>query len=690
MRRSARMTLSHAAPRSRVDTWRLGLSTLAMMTCGCSLWNRPDDGRLRPLDAGPPPDTAVLRDSASADSDLIDSSIDVDAWTDPCSRTQFEDICDNDVDDDCDGLTDCIDPDCDPEPRCCQFPQEQPETFGTVTPPGWDFIPATDALRIETGSNGNGYIDDFGDPSRARAILRRSCVPIALGARIGVDFIPRCANDECSDYASLVLTPINEEVPGIGLRSTFEIRVRGDGDVELYRAGTLLEQYEAMFQTRSTIKLTLQLSPGVDERGDPQVMADMTLQQGAVTLHPYEGSPIFAVDELVGAAFDCRGGDGLFMAIEGFAANCDVDEVRLALRTCDNPSHFQETRLPGATTSGTDLGANASWTAGGLGGPSLQWFTDDWFLMFDAAPADSPRDTESIARVPYRIGASRSDLLAQPNWTALESGEPLDFQASGATREPDFAAAAPNLFHFVMAEAAADDPRTYQIVGGNWQIGGTRISRFELATPSAAVSGGSPSCASYRDPVLLPLTTSPGEYRILVRCERGEQEGTILSFRGPPSWSGTSPGSFEGVVLTRDEFAPYAELDIVSLDGVSLFDRAGSLLAHRLWLIGRDYAGETFVLYAEARDFSGPAPDFHPYALNPILRYDDSRIDRNRCEQAAPGTCALESIGVAIDNQQPNEVVLVIGRRNTSGAQVGYELVWLRQTFPAETWHSSG
>ncbi|MDQ3035416.1 MAG: hypothetical protein M3Y87_23630 [Myxococcota bacterium] len=656
----------------------------ALAATGCLFPDRSKLGRDGGVDAGD------AGGDGGHEEDAGDGGTD-DAGDGCVVAEQHERSCENDRDDDCDGLTDCNDFDCGRALVCCGEGGDA-TTSEFMTSAYWTSLP-TGATPVIAPADDVISIFPSSEP---RAIRYDECLPVDLG--IAVRAVMRARGPSCaagtSCHASLVLTPQSDMARGIPLADELSIRVYADGFVEARRAGTLLARSPRTLGA-GPLDVEVKLTPGIDDAGNAWVYTEVTVS-GSEPWQPWTGlRALIPRGDLVGAGLGCEQARGLYLALEGIGDRVEIQSVTIDPFECANPSHFEIP--PGGVTEIAieDVGATERWSSGGIGAPALaSYFVDGappetWTLLYDAT--NVPRTNELSAPVRFAVGLSQTTRGGGlSDWTVV--GDPL----IGAD-PPHCAGCMPSVREPTIHLPIDEETRGLPAVSFGWAVyareledsGGRRFrlearqittapigassTAYPLLTPASEGSG----CTSLRDPLLLPMHAGDAtEAWLLYSCARGASPREIRIARFTADGGAPRATPLDVALLTAADVGPIASIALHAADGAAWFV-GDDLVIHRLWLATRDISGRTAIAFAESSGVPGEMPSFVPYAANPVLRAEDPVL--GRCDAA---DCDIDSVAVTRIANSPHRVRLLVARTITTATEVRHVLVPLDQIWP--------
>ncbi len=653
-------------------TTRVALvAALAVAASGCSLIFAPDRDR-------------QLRDAGPEDAGDVDSGLDagpdsgVDGGGDGgCPGSQgIETSCSDGVDNDCNGLTDCVDFACRVSPACCT---------GAATP--WpamtDFNGGTWESNGTTVMRSPGRVT-FGTAPTPQAAVLRACAPLAFGMDFTVRFDVDLAGPR-GDYGAFLLSPTPDRAGTTPFLSELAVRVLDSGEVRLERAGALIASAQL---DANTVLVSVSLRPGLDAASRPVLLA--TVNAGSAMLGEVE-QPFMPLSDLrgAGATPSCEP-DGLFVVIEGqgtkVSASSAVTAEQLA---CENPNQF----LPETTALEPlvdQFAANTpEWRTGGLSEPAVahyRQFVGSELLDVWADASVIERSDELLRFVDFTIGAAQRQSTGV--WASrLQSGSPVLLGPSA--REPSIWA--PTSIDPAMGTRLTggellfahalkrDSAEIYDLFVGFVSVGAPP----NPALPTTPTIEQTPAeCTSLRDPSVVALGSNPRNDGVLLfyTCEQAGEPDRVAVSR--LSWDGSRfVRGATNLSLLTSSIGPYASRGVFSPEA-AVFQESGGTVGVRLWFLTRDAAGEVAVSTALGEIPEGEAlPVLSPYPGNPTLRADDPLLGAD----CAMG-CGLDAVAVtrtlpASRWMSPSYLVVVAQSRQTVTG-VEHRLVPLLQSRP--------
>ncbi len=645
---------------------RLSILALALASAGCSIVLAPDRDAIVPFTFDGGPDDAgfdggdVGPDAGDAGFDGGDGGFDAG----PCeARPGYQEVevtCNDGEDNDCDGLSDCDDPQCGTNGYCCD----------AAAGGGWGALetnygvwPRFGTARITASRLGFG--------TGTGQLIHPTCAPLAYGMRVGVSFA-RTGLGNPGDYAALVLAPVDMPRGDGTLLTDLAIRVGHDGMVTLERAGSPIGEPMGPIPAAGTVPALISLTPGVDDLGRAVLL--VTAEVGTHMLA--DQVPVMPLSDLIRGG-GCANGDGLFLGFDGHGAAVEValtPGVAAMVGDCDNPTQFLADPAGPLATDGLTPG---TWRAGGAGEPALATTgspTTQLDLLVDAS--EDERGDEIFRFIDYTIGGAI--YTRATGWTARTSGPsggPSLLPPSA--REPSYAEG-----HVAFARRMGAGGDVYEIA-----IAALGPAADEAVGTVRSVLGPGGECVSVRDPALISLDgdLDGTGFLLFYTCERA----------GAPSRLGVARiVRMGGVFMVMDDdpslldasVGGYARQGVSSPEAVASPAREGSH-GLRLWFLARDASGRVRVAFAYGDVAPGALPSVTAYPGNPILEPDD---------QALAGDCML---GCAIDSLAvtatrgtsslwsppiPPSYVFLIERSRFRADGVDHQLIPLRQPRPSD------
>lgn len=673
---------------------------------------------------------AVLATGCSPFLDLDRDRLGPDGGVDPDGGPVAED-CLRPGDEDGNGLEDCADFACAGVAECCTSDNPPPpEQVDWTDLDGWDVVPTADPRAPDVDVPGRRLVG-FGVGEVPRGLVRRACLPLAVGASLSARLVPRagglCSAPPCE--AGLVLTAARDMAPGASLLEEIAVRLDGDGRLFATRAGATVAEADAGVGIGQAARVELELGPGFDAEDRPVLLVSARATVATPTprvLTLLEDAPLLRRGDLVRDRPACDDAPGLFIAVEGRGATVEVEPLTLQARDCVNPSQFEPTRDPPVTLDAPGLGLGG-WAGGGIAAPTVAASRagDDvrWDLAFEATDVDPT--LEQVTRVGYAL--DHAVALGEP-WEAasfevrggatpkagdcrpscLVPGAPACEAVTacgGATppaslREPHLAPTLDDdggLALLGLAHALELDPPSerFGLAAYPFFPPDVATALSTAATPTLAPADladaeeAEKRCDSLRDPALVPASGAAlGPYFLFFTCERGG-----------------APDEVHAVTLTLPDLAvvPGSHVRLVSPDGdprVARFgaggvrapepllertdDGAGTL---RVWYLARESAGAPARLAVSvgavtpaAGDATPALPsreDLVPYPANPVLGADDPALG------GCPGVCDLTGVGVTPRPDLAGRLRFVVARRVDTGSAVTYEIRPLEQAWRA-------
>lgn len=679
--------------RAKVTLTAALVALLGAASAGCSILNKPDRNQIRfGTDAG-------TMDSGGVDAgvDAGDGGVDAEVLDGGCARYQPQETrCDNDLDDDCDGFTDCEDnAGCGSAAVCCTMGSSVSTMWTSTTPTGWAPLPrAPGDITVASGT-----ITSFGSSGDTQAIERTSCTPIVLGLRVTAVLTPianDCTAGTCASYAGIVLTGARAFPPTGPLLDDLRVAMRSDGIVEVTQNRVVVAASMTPVAPSEDATVEIELSLGGDAAGSPVVFARIGIQSGETIL---QGEPLIPLGQLVSTG-TCADGPGLYIAVEGANSNVHVGTVTVEQLQCANPSRFTAPPGPTMTTlSGSEVGAGG-WANGGIGAPSLASYADvggdpRYDLLFDAT--DRARSNETFERLIFAIGRAHAPDVTDV-WVAAHGGTPPVLSEPSGVREPfllrepldgtgrPFSGVLNGYYAFVpdagspdvyalarFTTASGGDADLVAVAGSTLAAGalGAAVDPWSTTTPPATL----PACVSLRDPALALAgdVLSRDGYWLFFTCVRDTGRSDIRALRLEATFAPRSTTPV--VVMTPERLGVAGELGLRSPEPIFKHaDMTPSAL--RVWFVATARSGATAVWLAQSQYEAGGTPGFELYPINPVLTPDSPGI------ACGPGcSVSLSSLAVArrIDETDTLQFLLARSVDRSSGTRE-FDLVPLQQT----------
>ncbi len=688
---------------------------LAFALGGCSVFNRFDPGRLDAsgLDAGVEagPDDGGL----DAGDDASDGGVDAntDAFVCPGRHTR-EDGCGDGIDDDCDGLTDCADPDCVAAMaiECCA-PGGTPtvERFNIdMTTSAWTTQSDWNAPASIVGAISAGALVNLG--GTLTGMVNGACVQVDLGAELRFDLraTPCTSGEDCSGHVDVVVGP-SATFSGM---LTADLAVRGATDaagvmhVDVLQ-GSSVRATSTMPIGARVASVVVNLSPGLAE-GRAAIVASV-----AVSVPDPMGwrvplvSGLFVADRDVFGTSSCH---GLRLGIEGVGSHVALDNVSVAQLDCANPARFDalphDDVVDAVTMTVSSADHTSGWGRGGIGDPSLLegriGSRHTFVLLFDGSPVD--RASDVIGHLPLSIGGA--DTTATSGTERILSGDCHDWMPRGMPAPMAIPCTAPSTAAgnaVVESPLVVRDPTFFpdgrdplslsalRVVWSGEQTAGGHLALFasliDATSRPARILGGSLTpisldedatrCPSLRNPLLLPMPRST-DWLLLYVCDSFPPVVHAARF------DGSNASRLPGIELGPDQLGALAQQGVTDVAGVvyDYLDTASSTHTptYRLWLTARPTTSDTVVLYVEGTPPAG-APDGTPPAFrtfpgNPVL------TERSSVFGSCGIGCQLHGITATRISDEPTRVRLMVERWVDTGSGLTYGLVPLEQLWPRD------
>ena len=528
--------------------WRW-ISILALAG-GCS-WLNPFDP-LRPVD-----EDAGMLDAGMDAGPELDSGLDAgpldagpfDAGMPDAGPIPPESNCEDGMDNDGDGFTDCDDLDCASDTEtCCRGGSERDLDFaGTFGENGWELQPSG---ILPPGREDEDQVLVDMDATMFTALVSSTCVSLAQGARFSLRVQSRDPEHEscpsptepCSDYKAFKLTPEPTLIGGSLLFDDLSVRVHPNGVVQMSQAnrpipGVMSFDYEGA----EPFFIDVSISPGLDEVGDPALRVRVEVRDSGMVREIYDGTPIRLVD-LIRDGSLCAEVPGLYYAIEGRDDGVAVLEVEERVEECLNPNQFQPSSnvplVSGPPYDDLDvvsLGFEpetepfdwmGTWADEGLMSPALLRIGDGasarWHVL--ASSSNDQPENETTARVGFAIGHASvlgTNWNTVGNWSSSVTprvGEQPpscigdESCSTISTRDATVAEFGGGLL-FVWAQETA-------VLSGQYELWQGELSRDVSGGPimGAGMLFEEEACQSIRHPALLPRSGADNQYYLLYSC----------------------------------------------------------------------------------------------------------------------------------------------------------------------------
>lgn len=610
------------------------LSTVLL--AGCSLFNAPD----RDL---------ITQDGGTSDMRIADAGPDSDVPTDVFDAgPELVELCDQVGDEDLDELSDCADPDCAGDTRCC--------TGGEVTNIGFEDGSPTWRSIGNPVVNGTQIVFPSPTPS---VYVNNLCYPLARGAVFEFDVIQNtgidCIGGVCPDFAAMYLSSVRTAAEASRIVAEIGVTVRASGQIELYRGrDNVIETMEFPLPPNGVaLRVSIRVTPDTAD-GEAVLRAVVTVGEG-------EGARAFVARPMVsqGDLIDgCRDGiSGLYYGVEGQGRRVFLDSAAAVATTleCTNPTQFTSSECLPVTANGeaplVSLGWPSEWSGGDVAHPELVRDGDDWHVY--GSTSVQQLEFSTLPDFPWSMAASSTvDWNEDSLWFLEES-------ATGG-REP----------------TVALGPAGIEFV--RFGVIGNQIHRCEETCEAFPIE-----CEGLANPSLVLAEES--NYLLFYQCGFGaEQTVHVRPLTPGKTISDAHPSS---VVLRASDFGSLARNGFVDLD--VLFDVRGDG-ENREYLIRAWFVAEalgnvrtlvlatgTMKLPAEGVDTAGELDvlgmgvSLVPYPANPIATERILFRDPNQSLQ-----------GVSVEhNGSPRDLLFLFGRRTERPEGRLYDFVPIEQTW---------
>lgn len=648
-----------------------------------------------------------------------DSDCGVDAGARP-----YEWVCDDNDDNDDDGLEDCADADCASHATCCA-------DGGVELIPGdwsapeldllWHHLPRASPTSSPARQTEDGVVMLTGwDDAVPHALAFHTCVSLALGATLTFDVIATARDTTCetspgpcNEYAAMVLTAAHDTAPGQPFFEELAIRVHGDARGIPGRPAisnqAVLRVTQAGVQRGEPLvidpavryRVTLRVAPSVTA-SRASLQADLELRRvDDLSASPAILSNIFIAmqDDLVRGTTGCQEVGGLYVGVEMVGnQGARLGPVHATSLTCVNPSQFQTSPAGTTTLTSESLGVPESYGGAHVGAPTLGSSFNDashsvqrWDLFFEATNEATELDDFGVG---YALAHARTATFGglPVDWTTSSTprlgSDPPSCLGGGTCNEPSvrdpflLLTRSPDdvlqRFDLVFAEEAATGGHTL------------RVARDVDKSPNAALGSSTDlmvsdaDCVDLRDPAILPVVGGTGGYWLFFTCVRVSEVGEVRAVRLEDDFS-LRDGSVQRVI-TPATVGPLAAQGVSGAEPIVRSHATGLTL--QVWAVARDAGGTrslvlmTGQLSAEDVADGGVSeappletlPELHPYLANPVLRSAAPAFG------GCPGICRITGVAVSETAGNHDELRFLVARRVFVNADnVFSELVPLTQ-----------
>lgn len=608
-----------------------------MLLAGCSLLNAPD----RDL---------ITQDGGTSDMRIADAGPDSDVPTDVYDAgPELVELCDQVGDEDGNGLSDCADPECAGDVRCC--------TGGSVTnigfedgSPTWRSIgnPVVTGTQVAfPGTTPSVYVNNL-------------CYPLARGAVFEFDVIQNtgidCPDGTCDDFVAMYLSSVRTAAEASRIVAELGVTVRASGRVELYRGrDNLIETMDYPLPPNSVpLRVFVRVVPDTAD-GEAVLRAEVSIGEGEAA-RAFAATPVVSQGDLIDG---CRDGiSGLYYGVEGQGRRVVLDSAAAVATTleCTNPTQFTSSDCLPVTANGeaplVSLGWPSEWSGGDVTHPEIVRDGRDWYVY--GSTSTQQLEFSTLPDFPWSMASSST-----VDWNE----DSLWFLEEPATegREP----------------TVAIGPAGVEFV--RFGVIGNQIHRCEETCEAFPIE-----CEGLANPSLVLAEES--NYLLFYQCGFGaEQTVHVRPLTPGKTVSVDHPSS---IVISASDFGPLARNGFVDLD--VLFDVRGEG-ENREYLIRAWFVAEalgnvrTLVLATGAMklpdgeintsvelDVLGMGVSLRPYPANPIATEGVLFRDPNQSLQ-----------GVSVEhNGSPRDLLFLFGRR-TEGRPEGrlYDFVPVEQTW---------
>ena len=684
---------SHSHSRSR-SSLALALSLLT----GCSIIHHASGDR--PHDAGLDVSDAPLPDTNPPDDAGPDTN--PDAWR--CAHTK-EVSCSNGVDDDCDGLIDCADPDCvlASDPACCTpgaaTTTEHFDKLGGVwtSSSNWN-APASMVNAIDASN----ALSQMGSGTPPIGMVNLTCMHVDLGTEIRFKMrATPCTGTDCAGHMEVAIGTFL----AFGGALDGDLTVRGTVDtmhglrIDVLEGATVRAS-SVMPLGFSTADVVITLSPGVAD-AHPVIVGTVTVSNEMTMTAETIVTQIRVTDRSI---FGTSGCHGLHLGVEGTGTHVALDDVAITQLDCANPGRFDALRddalaIDGVTTSVSSADHTMGWGRGGIGDPALLegavGGVHRFFLMFDGSSVD--RATDFIGHLPLSIGGADTSATSGPGNLVLVN-DCSRWMPRGPGGSACTAPAMASGHDVIESSLVMRDPTIFPENGnpttmtslrvawvGEDVVSGSplRLYTSTLPLPLASRLGSVPtastiegedlgSCPSIRNPLLLPIMGDTANWLLFYVCDRFPPVVHAATLHS---------GTGNATRFPTFEIGP-AQLNHLADQGVT--DIAGVMFVYngvptyRLWLTAHPTTASSSVLFLEGSpSAAGQPPMLVPFAGNPVL--DERSPVFGSCGHG----CQIHGITATRLSDQPTRVRLLIERWVDTGLGLQYGLIPLEQIWPA-------
>lgn len=609
------------------------LTTLSVLSlfllAGCSLLNAPDRNRIT-QDGGPA--DVVVADGGLDAPDVPDV---FDGGTD--ARPE---LCDEVGDEDGDGLSDCTDPDCAGDSRCCT--DGEAENIG-FEDGNWTLIGTRelDGTRLVfAGATPSVYVNN-------------SCYALSRGAVFAFDAYENttidCENDVCDDFVAIYLSSVRTAAPDSRIVAELGVTIRA-GRAELYRGrDNLVETMdEVTIPNNGPMRVVVRVAPVVVD-GEAVLRATVTV--GGVQ---FTETPLIPQGDLIQG---CRDGiSGLYYGVEGLGRRLELESSAAFATTleCTNPTQFTSSDCLPVTANGSDPLVSLGWPLEGedITHPELVYDngTSRWHIY--GSTSSQQLEFSYLPDFPWSMAHSSTRV-----WDEDSEWVPQEVDVVGREPTVAFRAAGSELVHF--------------------GIIGDQIQRCtDICTPIAI------ECEGLANPSL--ALTPEGNFVLFYQCGFGADQEVWLHALAPGLGLSTVPAT---VVLRASDFGPLARNGLVDFD-VLLDARGGEDNPEyliRAWVVGEALGNVRTLLLATGAmklpslELSGTEElevlemgvSLVPYPANPIATENVLFRDPNQSLQ-----------GVSVEHtENPRDLLFLFGRRTERPEGRLYDFVPIEQTW---------
>lgn len=681
---------------------------IALGLAGCSIFDAPDRDRLDAWAEDGGTDAYVEPDAN--DDAGFDSGVD----GGPCAHAPMNEmVCADGMDDDCDGLFDCADPDCviSHASECCTTGGSSTTEHFNKTGAVWDTAGNwTAAPSMASAITAAGVLSQMGTGPLI-GMVNNTCVHVDLGAEIRFTMTPTpCSGTDCAGRMEVVVGPSTS----FGTMLTDDLAIRGTAvdpgtlQLDVVQGGTIRSTTMMSFGTTGA-QVVVTLSPGI-ANGRNAIVGTVVATQGAHT--ETLADQLYVTDRDIFGTSSCH---GLHLGVQGTGTHVGLDDVTITELDCSNPARFGAVRddadaIDAVTMSVSSTDHTTGWGRGGIGDPALfegvlagTGATHRFTLLFDGSPVD--RASDVIGHLPLSIGGADTTATGTDGLALIDDCSRWSPRGGNIACTPPTNATGHDLVEspLVMRDPTLypdnRDPSSissYRVAWVGETAPGSGLSLFVglldaavptriLGVPTATPITGDESCTSIRNPLLLPLLGTDSDWLLFYVCDSVFPPVVHAAQLETGTLTATL---IDSIVLDRTTLGPLAATGVTDIAGV-VFDYvtgSGPSAVHtptyRLWLTARPNTTETDVLFVEGRappdSPTFPIPDFTPFAGNPVL------TEQSPVFGSCGLGCQLHGITATRISNDPTRVRVLVERWVDTGSGLTYGLVPLEQTWPTD------